>query len=56
MAAVAVGQAELLPPLGGVDGALEVLGIDEGLDDQDGMAVAVLPVGAQTLQGEAKDP
>ena len=55
VAPVTVGQAQHLPPLGCVDGALELFRVDEGLNDKDGMDVAGLLVGAETLQGEAKD-
>ena len=55
VAPVAVGQAQLLPSLGCVDSALELFRVDEGLNDKDWMAVGGLPVGAETLQGEAKD-
>jgi len=55
MSAMALGQAQLLPALGCIDRALELLRVDEGLDDQDRMPVAGLPVGAQAIEGEAQD-
>ena len=56
MTSVAVGHAQLQPALGGVDGALELFGVHEGLDHQDGMAVAGLPVRAEAVEGETQDP
>ena len=39
----------------GINSTLELFGVDESLDDQDGMAVAGLPVGAERIESEAKD-
>ena len=54
MAASAVGRAEFGPAAGGIDGAAKPLGIDEGFDDQHGMVVAGLPIGAEALEGEGE--
>ena len=53
-AAKAVGRAQLLPAVGGIDGAGELLGIDEGFDQHDGMTVASLPVGRQAIQRQTQ--
>ena len=53
-AAKAVGLSQLLPTAGGIDGAAELLGIHEGFDQRDRMAVTGLPVGRQTVQGQAQ--
>lgn len=52
---VTVSHAQLLPPLRDVNSTLEPFGVDEGFDDQDGVAAAGLPVGTETIESEAKD-
>ena len=54
--APAVGFPQFDPAVGGVDGPRELIGIDERFDHQDGVAVVRLPIGAEPIQGEAKNP
>lgn len=53
MPAPTVGFPQFDPALGGVDGPLELLVIDERFDRQDGVAVVRLSVGAESIQGVA---
>ena len=54
VAAAAIGQPEFLPALGGINGAVELVGIDEGLDHQHRMLIAGLPIRAEPIQGQAQ--
>ena len=53
-AAPAVGLAKFTPAAGRIDRAAELGGIDEGFDHQHRMAVASLPIGQKTLQGQTQ--
>jgi len=53
-AAEAVGQTQLLPAVGSVNGAAERLGIHERFHQHHGMTVASLPVGAQALESQTQ--
>jgi hypothetical protein len=54
VAAPAVGGTQFGPTAGGVDGAAKLRGIDEGLDHEDRMAVAGLPVGGESLERQGE--
>ena len=54
VAAGAIGLAQLGPAAGGVEGAGEVGGIDEGLNHEDGMAIAGVPVCREPGQHQAQ--
>src|SRR5207245_1630714 len=53
-AAEAIGLTQLLPAIGGVNRAAKLCRIDERFDQHYGMAIAGLPVGAQTIQRQAQ--
>src|SRR6266853_4853996 len=48
VASTAVGFSQLLPAVGRIDRATELIGIDKGFGHQYRMAIAILPVLAQT--------
>lgn len=52
--AKAVGLTQFLPAVGHVNGAAKLFGIDECFDQHDRVGVALLPVGAQALEGQAQ--
>ena len=53
--APAIGLAKFCPTAGRVHRAAELCRIDKGLDHQHRMAVASLPIGRKTLQGQTQD-
>ena len=55
-AAPAVGLAKFRPTAGRVHRAAELCRIDKGFDHQHRMAVASLPIGRKTLQGQTQYP
>ena len=52
--AEAVGRAQFLPAIGGINRAAKLFGIDERFDQHDRMIVARLPVGAEPIQRQAQ--
>ena len=51
-----VRQTQLLPAIGGVDRAAELLRVNKGFGHHYRMAIASLPIGAEPIQGQAQDP
>ena len=54
LAAPAIGQSQLHPVVGRVNGAAKLLRIDERFNHQDGMAILSLPIRAQPVQRQAQ--
>ena len=55
-ASIPLGQSQLDPVGGAIDAAMEAPGINKGLQQQQGMAEAGLPIGPDPAFGQCQDP